>query len=119
MKPAGKALRLSARRSRGALVRGAAIALAFLPTLGLTAPDAQALLDRNGCLGCHGTSYKIVGPAYRDVAKRYRSDADPVSRLSQSIREGSVGRWGPVPMPGFKSLSDAELRALARFVLSQ
>lgn len=81
--------------------------------------DVQALLNRNGCLGCHGTSYKIVGPAYSSVARKYKGDAQALTKLAASIKGGSVGKWGQVAMPGFRSLNDAQVRALADFVMSQ
>jgi cytochrome c551/c552 len=82
-------------------------------------PDVQALLSKNACLGCHALQQKIVGPAYRDVAAKYRGDPAAQSKIATSIREGGSGRWGTVPMPAFQALSDAELKALAEFVLGQ
>jgi cytochrome c551/c552 len=95
------------------------LACGVVPAATAGEPDVQALLDRNGCLGCHGTTYKIVGPAYSAVAKRYRGDADALAKLEASIKGGSVGKWGQVPMPGFRSLNEAQVKALAEFVAKQ
>lgn len=85
-----------------------------------TAPvDAHALLDANGCLACHALDHKVVGPAYHDVALHYKGDADALRKVEASIRNGGSGKWGPVPMPGFASLTDEQLKALAQFVLAQ
>ena len=81
--------------------------------------DVQALLAANACLGCHAVAQKIVGPAYHDVAVKYRGDALALSRLEASIRQGSVGRWGQVAMPPFAGLSEAQASLLAAFVLKQ
>jgi len=81
--------------------------------------DVQALLNGNACLGCHGLKQKIVGPAYADVAARYRSDPQALSKVMSNIRQGGVGRWGQVPMPAFAGLDDNQLKALAAFVLAQ
>ena len=81
--------------------------------------DVQALLTQNACLGCHAVAQKIVGPAYHDVAARYRGDQQAASKLESSIRQGGSGRWGAAPMPAFAALSDAQLKALAEFVLKQ
>ena len=81
--------------------------------------DANALLNANGCLACHGIDKKIVGPGYHDVAAKYRGDAQAVSKLEASIRNGSVGKWGEVPMPPFSQLKSEEVRILAEFVLKQ
>nr|WP_295542382.1 c-type cytochrome [uncultured Pseudacidovorax sp.] len=81
--------------------------------------DVQALLSANACLGCHAISQKIVGPAYHDVAAKYKADPGGVEKLKTSIKAGSSGKWGTVPMPPFAQLTDAQLKALAEFVLKQ
>jgi cytochrome c551/c552 len=86
-------------------------------TLAAGGDSVQALLERNGCTGCHSLEQKVVGPAFREVARRYSSaDAD---RLATKIREGTQGAWGPVPMPPNPSLSDADAQSLASWVLQQ
>jgi cytochrome c551/c552 len=81
--------------------------------------DVQALLNANACLSCHGIAQKIVGPGYQEVAAKYKGDAQALSKLEVSIRKGSVGKWGQAPMPPFAGLSDAQVKALAEFVLKQ
>lgn len=81
--------------------------------------DVQALLNNNACLSCHAIAQKIVGPSYKDVAAKYKGDAQALSKLEVSIRKGSAGKWGPAPMPPFAALSDAQVKALANFVLKQ
>jgi len=87
------------------------------PTAG--AIDAKSLLDANGCLGCHALDHKIVGPAYHEVAARYAGQTNAVANLVASIRGGSVGKWGNVPMPAMASVTPAQAQALAEFVLRQ
>jgi cytochrome c len=75
-------------------------------------PDAKkavALLQKNGCLICHGMSNKIVGPAYTDVAKKY---AGQVDYLAAKIKAGGAGVWGPIPMPA-QALSVADAKTIA------
>lgn len=81
--------------------------------------DVQALLNANACLSCHAIAQKIVGPAYHDVAVKYKGDAQALAKLEASIRQGGVGKWGQVPMPPFAGLSDAQVKALAEFVFKQ
>ena len=83
------------------------------------ATDASALLTANGCLACHAIDHKIVGPAYHDVAAKYKGDAQAVAKVSESIKQGGSGKWGTVPMPPFPGLSDADVRTLAEYVLKQ
>ncbi len=81
--------------------------------------NVQALLASNACLSCHGLNQKIVGPAYHEVAERYKGDPQAQSKLETSIRGGGVGKWGNVPMPSFAALQPREVEALAAFVLKQ
>ena len=81
--------------------------------------DVKALLNNNACLSCHAIAQKIVGPSYQDVAAKYKGNAQALSKLEISIRKGSVGKWGPAPMPPFAALSDTQANALAEFVLKQ
>ena len=81
--------------------------------------DVQALLNANACLSCHAIAQKIVGPSYQDVSAKYKGDAQALSKLEASIRQGSVGKWGNAPMPPYATLTDAQVKALAEFVLKQ
>jgi cytochrome c551/c552 len=81
--------------------------------------DVQALLNTNNCLSCHAIVQKIVGPGYQEVAAKYKGDAQALSKLEVSIRNGSVGKWGQAPMPPFPSLTAVQAKALAEFVLKQ
>ena len=68
---------------------------------------------------CHAVAQKVVGPAYHDVALKYKADPAAVSKLEGSIKAGGSGKWGPVAMPPFAQLTDAQLKALAEFVMKQ
>lgn len=81
--------------------------------------DVQALLSANSCLGCHAVAQKLVGPAYHDVAAKYKADPNAVTKLQASIKGGGSGKWGQVPMPPFAQLTDAQLKVLAEFVMKQ
>jgi cytochrome c551/c552 len=81
--------------------------------------DVQALLNANACLGCHAVAQKLVGPAYHDVANKYKADPAGPSKIAASIKDGSTGKWGTVPMPPFAQLTDGQIKALAEFVMKQ
>lgn len=80
--------------------------------------DALALAKKNGCLVCHAVDKKIVGPAWKDVAAKYRGDAGAEARMMDKIAKGGSGVWGSIAMPPNPKLSEADRRALAKFVLS-
>lgn len=81
--------------------------------------DARVLLNQNACLGCHAIDRKVVGPAYHDVAMRYKGNAQAISQVIEHISNGGSGRWGAIPMPPFPGLQPTELKQLADFVLAQ
>lgn len=76
------------------------------------------LAKNNNCMACHGVDKKIVGPAYKDVAKKYAGQSEAEATLAKSIKAGGSGKWGPIPMPAQAQLSDADAKALAAWVLA-
>jgi cytochrome c len=87
----------------------------------LSAKESAAALElakSNGCLSCHALHEKIVGPAYEKVAAKYRDDKDAAASLAQSVRNGSQGKWGRIPMPSHNNMTNEDLTLLARWVLS-
>jgi cytochrome c len=87
----------------------------------LTAAPAFASLDlakSKQCMSCHGEDKKVVGPAYKDVAAKYKGQADAVAKLTAKIKNGSSGAWGPVPMPANK-VTDEEAKTLAEWVMKR
>jgi cytochrome c len=83
-----------------------------------TTPSAADLAKASGCYSCHANGEKIVGPAFASIAEKYTGDKDAVASLAQSIQNGSKGKWGRIPMPPHASLSGAELKALAGWVMT-
>ena len=84
-----------------------------------TAQADQALATKNNCMACHAVDKKLVGPAYRDVAKKYSGVVgDTTSALAASIKKGGAGKWGAIPMPAQPQLSDADAKKLATWILS-
>jgi cytochrome c len=83
------------------------------------AADATELAQKNGCLACHTVDKKVVGPAFKDVAKKYKGTKDAEAMLVKKIKDGSSGVWGPIPMPAnTPRVSDADIKTLAAWVLS-
>lgn len=68
-------------------------------------------------MGCHSVANQLVGPAYKDVAAKYSGQRDALEQLQNSIRDGSGGKWGELPMPPQPKLSAVDLRKLATWVL--
>jgi cytochrome c len=75
------------------------------------------LARRKACLSCHGLDNRIVGPAFRDVAKRYKGQDGIEVKLVEKLRSGGGGSWGPLPMPPNPDLAAADATTLVRWVL--
>ncbi|MBI2306272.1 MAG: c-type cytochrome [Rhodocyclales bacterium] len=90
-------------------------ALVALPT-----QASEAIAKKARCVACHALDKKMVGPAYRDVATKYRGDSGAPARLAEKVRAGGSGVWGQVPMmphPADK-ISDDDLKAVIGWVLA-
>ena len=97
--------------------------LPVLTALALAAAAAPALASedlakKHACTACHAIDKKLVGPAYKDVAAKYRGDAKAEAALADKVKKGSVGTWGQVPMPPNAGVPDADVKALVKWVLS-
>lgn len=93
-------------------------ALAFSATSSYAATGAE-LAQKNGCMACHGVDKKILGPAFKDIAQKYKGNADAVNSLSKKIKDGGSGVWGAIPMPpNGPKVNDADIKTLAEYVLS-
>ncbi len=87
---------------------------------------AQADLDlakKSGCLACHSVDKKVVGPAWKDVAAKYKGDGGAKATLVEKVKKGGKGNWtkvtGGAPMPPYSPrVKDADIEKLVDFVLS-
>lgn len=73
------------------------------------------LATKSGCLACHAVDKKMVGPAYQDVAKKYKAGDE--AKLFEKVRKGGKGVWGPIPMPPNTAVKDADLHTLIKWIL--
>ena len=78
----------------------------------------EALAKSKNCMSCHAIDKKVVGPAYKDVAKKYAGDAKTADALATKVIKGGSGVWGPVPMPANAQVNDAEAKKLVAWILS-
>ncbi len=98
-----------------------ALANLLLLGLGLGAERTLAspeLAQTSRCMACHQIDRKVVGPAFREVGRRYAGRADAATHLARKIREGGSGAWGAVPMAANPHVSEADAKRLAQWVLT-
>jgi len=84
------------------------------------APDAAAakqLAQKYNCLACHAVDKKLVGPAYVEVAKKYKGDKSAEDKLIGKVKNGGSGVWGTIPMPP-NNVPDADIKTLVEWIIS-
>ncbi len=96
----------------------AALAAAGLMIAGSAmAVEMPQLAKDNKCNTCHAIDKKMVGPAWQDVAKKYRGDKGAAAKLVAKVENGGSGVWGPVAMPK-QTAKDADVKQLVKFILA-
>lgn len=106
----------------GRVVFGAVAVVALAWTAGAYAasspPAGYRIAQQNACLGCHTVDRKLVGPAFRDIAAKYKGDAGAQARLEKKVRDGGSGVWGVIPMPAHPRMSDGDIKTVVGWVLA-
>jgi len=82
------------------------------------AAKAQAVMKGSDCMACHAEATKLVGPSYKDVAKKYAGDTKAPAMLVEKIKKGGSGNWGAVPMTPHPNLKDDDLKVVVDWILS-
>ena len=80
-------------------------------------PDIGKLVIAKQCLACHQIEKASVGPAYLDVAMKYRADAGALERLRAKLKAGGAGVWGQVPMPPQVAVNEVEGGRIVKAIL--
>ena len=85
------------------------------------ADDASTLaaMDKAGCMACHTKDKKLVGPSFKEIAAKYKGQANAQASLVEKVRKGGSGNFGPVPMapnPPDK-ISDKDLKEAVELIL--
>jgi cytochrome c len=86
--------------------------------MGGQARASADLAKTKNCMGCHALDKKVLGPAFKDVAAKYKGQKDAEAKIVASLTKGSTGVWGPMAMPP-NALSAAEAKTLAGWVMAQ
>ena len=93
---------------------------AAIAGLGAATPALASieLAQKNAGTACHAVDKKLVGPAYKEVAAKYKGDAKAEAMLAEKVKKGSVGVWGQVPMPPNASVKDEDVQKLVKWILA-
>ena len=86
--------------------------------LGNAALANEKLAQASGCMTCHGTDKKIIGPSYKEVADKYRGNKGAEADLIKKVKGGGQGVWGSTPMPPNAHVKDEDIKTIVQWVLS-
>jgi cytochrome c len=78
--------------------------------------EMEALAKKHNCLACHTTDKKLVGPSYKEVAKKYKGQ-NVAAKLQEKVKKGGQGVWGPIPMPPNAAVPDKDIKELVEWIL--
>lgn len=78
----------------------------------------EALAKSSGCFACHTADKKLLGPGYKEIADRYRSDKGAEASLIKKVKDGSKGVWGDIPMPPNAHVKDEDIKTMVQWILS-
>lgn len=100
-----------------AVATAVGILLGSTANAAVDAAKAKQLAQKFNCLACHAEDKKLVGPAYKEVAKKYKGDSGAEAKLIGKVKAGGSGVWGAIPMPP-NNVPDADIKTLVEWVLS-
>lgn len=106
-------------KSRLAVVSMTAVLFCGLPGLGSVALADANLAKAKNCTACHAVDKKILGPAFKAIAIKYKDADGAVAKLAGKVRSGGGGVWGSVAMPANPQVTQAEAETLVKWILSQ
>jgi cytochrome c len=78
----------------------------------------KALMDKSDCNACHAIENQLVGPAYKEIAKKYSGDKTALTLLPEKIIKGGAGNWGQIPMSPHPQISQADAIEMVNYILS-
>jgi cytochrome c len=90
----------------------------LLAALAAPAMANQELAQKKACMACHAIDKKVVGPAFLDVAKKYKGQKGIEAKLAEKVVKGGGGVWGTMAMPANAQVTPAEATQLVKWVLA-
>lgn len=84
----------------------------------VTVVEIKSVLSKNSCTACHGLKSKVVGPGFNAIAAKYKTESDSENYLIKKIKAGGSGVWGAIPMPPQGQLKDADVKAIAAWIVA-
>jgi len=87
----------------------------------LDAAAAETMVRQNGCFKCHSITKKKDGPAYHDVATKYKGNPGAEARLTTHITSGEKAKFPDGHEEEHKIIKTkdpAEIKNVVQWILS-
>jgi len=78
----------------------------------------KRLIDLSDCKACHSIDKKSIGPAYIDIAKKYRRGQTAINQLAEKVIKGGGGVWGEQAMAAHPQLNLSDAKDMVDYILS-
>lgn len=78
----------------------------------------KKLIEGSDCMACHKKDSKSIGPAYREVALKYKGDNKALETLTKKIISGGSGVWGETAMAAHPQISTADASEMVKYILN-
>jgi cytochrome c len=82
-----------------------------------TFSNGKRLIDLSDCKTCHAVEKKSIGPAYKEIAKKYLASSQNIDELSKKVISGGGGVWGEQVMAAHPQISKADAREMVIYIL--
>lgn len=101
------------------IVASMAVAAGLMLANSALAVEMPEVAKKNNCTACHAIDHKLVGPAWMEVAKKYKGDAGAEAKLISKVSKGGAGNWGSMPMPANDPAGkkQEQMKQLVQFIL--
>jgi len=93
------------------------IAFTTLTFAGATLAVDMPAVGKKRCGACHSVDKKKMGPAFIDIAAKYKGDKNAAKNIAHSITKGGSFGWklGKMPPKGMGA-KKAEIETMAKFI---
>jgi cytochrome c len=111
-----KDIKLASATSKPVIIAAGSLDEPIDPSLPFAA--GKTLVMSMDCKSCHKTNEKVIGPAFVDVANKYKKNKASYTALTEKITNGGTGVWGDVTMPAHPSLKADEAKQILDWIFS-
>ena len=78
----------------------------------------EVLIAYSDCYTCHKEDKDSVGPAFKDIAKRYPVQRVYIDMLAQKVISGGYGAWGHAVMSAHPKVPMEDAKIMVSYILS-